>query len=213
MRTQFDQQLSALNEELITMGTLCENAISMAIKSLLENDSALRERVSVVTAEISQKERDIERDCMKLLLRQQPIAKDLRTVSSALKMIYDMERIGILASDIAEISQFVRYSDVDGSIRLKEMTVAAIKMVTDSIEAFVKKDLSLAESVGPYDDVVDDYFDEIKHALIETIASRRAHSEACIDLLMIAKYLEKIGDHAVNIADWVVYSFSGQHKY
>ncbi|MBQ8310912.1 MAG: phosphate signaling complex protein PhoU [Clostridia bacterium] len=212
MRTRFDQQLDALNTELVTMGTLCENAISMAIKALIDGDSDLRERVYSVAAEASQKERDIERICMKLLLQQQPVAKDLRTISSALKMIYDMERIGILASDIAEISQFVRYTDIDDGIQLKNMTVAAIKMVTDSIEAFVKKDLPLAESVELYDDVVDDYFDEIKRALIETITEHRAHSEACIDLLMIAKYLEKIGDHAVNIADWVIYSLSGRHK-
>ncbi|MBQ9785417.1 MAG: phosphate signaling complex protein PhoU [Clostridia bacterium] len=211
MRNRFDQQLEHLNNELITMGTLCERAISMAIKGLLEQDETLRAGVFSVGGEVSQKERDIERQCMTLLLQQQPVAKDLRLISSALKMIYDMERIGILACDIAEISKFIRYADFDKDLHLKTMAEEAIKMVSDSIRSFVDRDLSLADAVVAYDDVVDDLFTQIKNELLTVIIARHDRNETCIDLLMIAKYLEKIGDHAVNVAGWVRYSITGKH--
>ncbi len=212
MRNKFDSQLEKLNLELITMGALCEDAISASVKAMLEGDDALCEKVFAADAEIDQKERDIETICMKLLLQQQPVARDLRVISSALKMISDMERIGDQASDIAEITKFIKNSNVKSRVHISDMAEAAIKMVTDSVESFVKKDLSLARAVMEYDDKVDNLFDCVKDELVRLISEDRANGEFCIDLLMIAKYLERIGDHAVNIAEWVEYSITGSHE-
>lgn len=212
MRNKFDSQLEKLNLELITMGALCEDAISASVKAMLEGDDALCEKVFAADAEIDQKERDIETICMKLLLQQQPVARDLRVISSALKMISDMERIGDQASDIAEITKFIKNSNVKSRVHISDMAEAAIKMVTDSVESFVKKDLSLARAVMEYDDKVDNLFDCVKDELVRLISEDRANGEFCIDLLMIAKYLERIGDHAVNIAEWVEYSITGTHQ-
>lgn len=212
MRNRFDSQLEKLNLELITMGALCEDAISASVKALLDGDETLLEKVFAADAEIDQKERDIEAICMKLLLQQQPVAGDLRVISSALKMISDMERIGDQASDIAEITKFVKNSDVKSKVHIKDMATAAIKMVTDSVESFVKKDIELASAVMKYDDKVDNLFDCVKDELVRLIAADSENGEYCIDLLMIAKYLERIGDHAVNIAEWVEYSITGTHR-
>lgn len=212
MRNKFDSQLEKLNLELITMGALCEDAISASVKAMLEGDDALCEKVFAADAEIDQKERDIETICMKLLLQQQPVARDLRVISSALKMISDMERIGDQASDIAEITKFIKNSNVKSRVHISDMAEAAIKMVTDSVDSFVKKDLSLARAVMKYDDKVDNLFDCVKDELVRLISEDRANGEFCIDLLMIAKYLERIGDHAVNIAEWVEYSITGSHE-
>lgn len=212
MRNRFDSQLEKLNLELITMGALCEDAISASVKALLDGDETLTEKVFAADAEIDQKERDIEAICMKLLLQQQPVAGDLRVISSALKMISDMERIGDQASDIAEIAKFVKNSDVKSKVHIKDMATAAIKMVTDSVESFVKKDIELASAVMKYDDKVDNLFDCVKDELVRLIAADSENGEYCIDLLMIAKYLERIGDHAVNIAEWVEYSITGAHR-
>ena len=212
MRNKFDSQLEKLNLELITMGALCEDAISASVKAMLDGDEALCDKVFAADAEIDQKERDIEAICMKLLLQQQPVARDLRVISSALKMISDMERIGDQASDIAEITKFIKNSNVQSRVHISDMAAAAIKMVTDSVDSFVKKDLSLARSVMEYDDKVDNLFDCVKDELVRLISEDRANGEFCIDLLMIAKYLERIGDHAVNIAEWVEYSITGSHE-
>lgn len=212
MRNRFDSQLEKLNLELITMGALCEDAISASVKALLDGDDTLTEKVFAADAEIDQKERDIEAICMKLLLQQQPVAGDLRVISSALKMISDMERIGDQASDIAEITKFVKNSDIKSKVHIKDMAAAAIKMVTDSVESFVKKDIELASAVMKYDDKVDNLFDCVKDELVRLIAADSENGEYCIDLLMIAKYLERIGDHAVNIAEWVEYSITGTHR-
>ena len=212
MRNKFDSQLEKLNLELITMGALCEDAISASVKAMLDGDDALCEKVFAADAEIDQKERDIETICMKLLLQQQPVARDLRVISSALKMISDMERIGDQASDIAEITKFIKNSSVQSRVHISDMAAAATKMVTDSVESFVKKDLSLARAVMEYDDKVDNLFDCVKDELVRLISEDRANGEFCIDLLMIAKYLERIGDHAVNIAEWVEYSITGTHQ-
>ncbi len=211
MRNKFDSQLEKLNLELITMGALCEDAISASVKAMLDGDDALCDKVFATDAEIDQKERDIEAICMKLLLQQQPVARDLRVISSALKMISDMERIGDQASDIAEITKFIKNSSVQSRVHISDMAAAATKMVTDSVESFVKKDLSLARAVMEYDDKVDNLFGCVKDELVRLIAEDRANGEFCIDLLMIAKYLERIGDHAVNIAEWVEYSITGVH--
>ena len=211
MRNKFDSQLERLNLELITMGALCEDAISASVKAMTYGDEALCDKVFAADAEIDQKERDIEAVCMKLLLQQQPVARDLRVISSALKMISDMERIGDQASDIAEISKFIKNSNAKSRVHINDMAAAATKMVTDSVESFVKKDLSLARRVMEYDDKVDNLFGLVKDELVRLIAEDRENGEFCIDLLMIAKYLERIGDHAVNIAEWVEYSITGAH--
>ena len=210
MRAGFDEQLELLNVELIKMGALCEEAISAAAKALLDSDGALRQSVRAVEQEIDQKERDIESLCLNLLLRQQPVAGDLRTVSSALKMISDMERIGDQAADVAEIARHVERSDLLFRVPIREMAQAAIGMVTDSVDSFVRRDLALAESVRDSDDRVDELFLQIRRQLIGLI-SRGDSPEVCLDLLMATKYFERIADHAVNIAEWVEFSLTGRH--
>lgn len=212
MRNKFDSQLEKLNLELITMGALCEDAISASVKGFLDDDDALCRKAVETEDEINRKERDIESICMKLLLEQQPVARDLRVISSALKMISDMERIGDQAYDIAEIAKFVKNSNVKSKIHIKDMAAAATKMVTDSVDSFVKKDVELARAVMAYDDKVDNLFNCVKDELVQLITEDKANGEFCIDLLMIAKYLERIGDHAVNIAEWVEYSITGTHR-
>lgn len=212
MRNKFDSQLEKLNLELITMGSLCEDAISASVKGFLDDDDALCRKAVETEDEINRKERDIESICMKLLLEQQPVARDLRVISSALKMISDMERIGDQAYDIAEIAKFIKNSNVKSKIHIKDMAIAATKMVTDSVESFVKKDVELARAVMAYDDKVDNLFNCVKDELVQLITEDKANGEFCIDLLMIAKYLERIGDHAVNIAEWVEYSITGTHR-
>ncbi|PKM62644.1 MAG: phosphate transport system regulatory protein PhoU [Firmicutes bacterium HGW-Firmicutes-21] len=212
MRNKFDLQLEELNNDLISMGALCENAISCAVNALMNYELRLAECAINTEKEIDQKERDIESLCLKLLLQQQPVAKDLRLISAALKMITDMERIGDQAADIAEIVSFVNLSESGNNVHISDMAEATIKMVTESIDAFVKRDLSLANNVIKYDDVVDNLFMLIKKDLIRLIADDTKYGEQALDILMIAKYLERIGDHAVNIAEWVVFAITGSHK-
>lgn len=212
MRNKFDTQLEELNNDLILMGALCENAIACAVKALMNNDMSLAESAIKAEKEIDQKDRDIESLCLKLLLQQQPVAKDLRLISSALKMVTDMERIGDNAADIAQIVTFIDLSESKNNVHITDMAQATIKMVTESIDAFVKRDLELANAVIEYDDVVDDLFKRTKKDLIDLIACDVKYGEQAIDILMIAKYLERIGDHAANIAEWVVFSITGTHK-
>lgn len=211
MRNTFDEQLALLNKELIAMGGLCENAIAMSAKALTEGDMALARELPEMSEQIDQKERELEGMCLKLLLQQQPVARDLRSISSALKMITDMERVGHQAADIAEIITMANITAGDNTLYIKDMALATIKMVTDSIDAFVKKDLDIANAVIEYDDVVDAYFDKVKKALIELFSKPQTDGEYALDLLMIAKYFERIGDHAVNIAEWVKFSITGSH--
>lgn len=209
MRLRFDEQLNILNKELITMGALCENAIANSAKALVNGDKHMAEAVPELAARIDQKEREIESMCLKLLLQQQPVATDLRIISSALKMITDMERIGKQSADIAEIVTLANIKNTADTDDIHDMAVAAMKMVTDSIDAFVKKDAAAAKAVIDYDDVVDGYFDKIKKMIVAYFSKPQPDSEYAIDLLMIAKYLERIGDHAVNIANWVLFSITG----
>lgn len=212
MRNRFDEQLFELNRELIEMGAMCEEAIASAAKALSTGDMALAAKVCENSSAIDQMERDIEGRCMKLLLHQQPVARDLRQISAALKMITDMERIGDQAEDIAEIVTFLNGRTMEGVERIKEMARETIKMVTESVDAFVKKDVALAEQVIAHDDIVDTFFNEMKCGIIKLIAENPDDGEFALDLLMISKYLERIGDHAVNIAEWVIYSVTGTHK-
>ena len=211
MRRQFDQQLALLNRELIEMGALCEEVIALASKALTEGDPALAARVAPLDTEIDQKERTIESLCLKLLLQQQPVAKDLREISAALKMISDLERIGDQAADIAELTRYIRMPEGVKRMHIAEMAQAVIGMVTDSVDSFVKRDLDLARSVYTSDDKVDALFEKVKQELIELIAADAKCGETGLDLLMVAKYLERIGDHATNVAEWVEYSLTGQH--
>ena len=211
MRDKFNEQLEQLNVELIKMGALCEEGISASTKALMDQDDALRETAIAAERETDQKERDIENLCMRMLLQQQPVASDLRAISAALKMISDMERIGDQAADIAEITRFVANSPVISRVPIADMARSVIGMVTDSIDSFVRKNLTLAQKVVKTDDEIDEMFLEVKNELIRCIG-QGDDGEACIDLLMIAKYLERIGDHAVNIAQWVEYSLTGQHS-
>lgn len=211
MRNRFDTQLIELNNELIAMGALCENAIASSVKALLSEDVKLAASAIRIDQEIDRKEREIESMCLKLLLQQQPVASDLRLISAVLKMITDIERIGDQASDIAEIVTYL--PKISGHNKhIEEMAQATIKMVTDSLDAFVRRDLTLAWSVIEYDDVVDNLFTACKKDLIADIANNPADGERVLDILMIAKYLERIGDHATNIAEWVEFSITGTHK-
>ena len=212
MRSRFDEQLNELNSEMIRMGALCEEVIALAAKALSEGDISLAKKVGPLDTQIDQKERTIETLCLRLLLQQQPVARDLRQISAALKMITDMERIGDQAEDIAEIVQFMngRRSEHDGL--LQQMARASIMMVTNSVDAFVKRDTHLAAQVVRADDTVDRYFDEVKQNLIGKISENPADGAYFLDCLMIAKYFERIADHAVNIAQWVDFSVTGVHK-
>ena len=213
MRNKFDEQLLQLNHEMIEMGALCEEVIALSSQALTEGDTALAAKVAPLDSEIDHKEREIESLCMKLLLQQQPVARDLRTISSAaLKMITDMERIGDQAEDIAEIVAFLDGRQAENDVLLKEMAKAVIQMVTESVDAYVKCDIMLAKKVIAADDVVDEQFARVKQSLIGKIAADPADGEYALDLLMIAKYYERIGDHATNIAEWVIYSVTGTHK-
>ena len=212
MRNRFDQQLFELNRELIEMGAMCEEAIASAAKALSTGDMKLAAKVCENSSAIDQMERDIESRCMKLLLHQQPVARDLRLISAALKMITDMERIGDQAEDIAEIVTFLKGHTLEGMELIEEMARETIEMVTASVDAFVKKDVELAKKVIDQDDIVDDYFSRVKCGIISLIAENAAAGEFALDLLMISKYFERIGDHATNIAEWVIYSVTGTHK-
>lgn len=211
MRSKFDEQLDLLNKELITMGAFCENAIELSANALTKGKPELANTVFHLSAQIAEKEREIENRCLKLLLQQQPVAKDLRMVSSALKMVTDMARIGDQSADIAEIITLANIRSTDSTQVIYDMSVAVIKMVTDSIDAFVKKDMQMAKAVIDYDDVVDSFFDKVKKMLIDLFSKPETDGEYAIDLLMIAKYFERIGDHAVNIAKWVLFSITGTH--
>ena len=212
MRNRFDQQLYELNREMIEMGAMCEEAIASAAKALSAGNKELAAKVRTSGVAIDQMERDIEGRCMKLLLHQQPVARDLRLVSAALKMITDMERIGDQAEDIAEIVTFLNGRTMEGVELIEEMARETIEMVTESVDAFVKKDVALAQKVIDQDDIVDDYFSKVKRGIITLIAGNHTDGEFALDLLMIAKYFERIGDHATNIAEWVIYSVTGAHK-
>ncbi len=210
MRSKFDEQLELLNREMITMGALCENAIAMSAKAAAEGELSLIGPIFSIAEQIDDKEREIEAMCLKLLLQQQPVAKDLRTISAALKMVTDMERIGHQSADIAEILKMANVKVSGDTEEVHTMAVAVIKMVAESIDAFVKKDIAMAKAVMAYDDTVDGCFDRIKKLLIERFSQPGTDGEETIDLLMIAKYFERIGDHAVNIAKWVTFSITGR---
>lgn len=207
MRNLYQEQLWNLNQELIQMGAACEEIIALAAQSLTDYTEDLKEKTDHVGAVIDESERTVENICLKLLLRQQPVASDLRQISAAMKMITDMERIGDQAEDIVDLIPKMSRSAEDGA--LQKMAKAAQSMVTEAVDAYVKQDLTLAKKVMGDDDIVDDYFNQIKTDIIAIIASDPTDGEYALDLLMIAKYFERIGDHCTNIAEWVVFSLTG----
>lgn len=216
MRNRFDRQLLELNNELIQMGSLIERAIEMGISALVRQDVEKAEKAIAFDSEIDEQEKTVESLCMKLLLQQQPVAKDLRLISAALKMITDMERIGDHAADISEMTILMADSEYERSeisVELVEsMAKATTDMVIKSVDAFVNKDLELARGVIAQDDVVDDLFAEFKQKLIQKISENVKNGEQATDMLLVAKYFERIGDHATNIAEWVIYSITGEHE-
>ena len=213
MRITFEEQLRLLNQELLEMGALIEHAIQSASEALIKQDVESANSAITFDHEVDQKERDIEALCLKLLLQQQPVAKDLRLISAALKMITDMERIGDQAADISGIVIYLNGKPYIKSLEhLPQMAEAAIRMVSGSIDAFINKDLTLAREIIAMDDIIDDLFDTIKGELIDLISRNPENGEQAVDLLMIAKYFERIGDHAQNIAEWAEYSITGVHK-
>ena len=213
MKTHLDDQLDILSQHLLEMAMMIENAISSAAKALSERDVELAEKAIAYDSNVDQKEKEIESHCLRMLLQQQPVAGDLRTVSAALKMITDMERIGDQAADLAAI---VRQLPVRGDRlpmrHIPEMAQTAVKMVRQSIQAYVGENMELARQVLEMDDIVDGLFIKVRQDLLQTIRSREDSGGEALDLLMAAKYLERIGDHATNIAEWVIFSASGIYK-
>ena len=211
MRNMFDSQLNTLHRKLIEMGSACETAIDLAVRALLEGNADIAHEAASHDREIDQMERDIEAICLKMLLQQQPVARDLRQISAAMKIITDMERIGDQAEDIGEIVPFLNGRTGTECEDIRLMAETAQQMVRSSIDAYVNQDMALVKKVISMDDIVDDAFDRTKETLIHMISSNREDGQYCLDLLMIAKYLERIGDHATNIAEWVEFSITGQH--
>ena len=213
MRNQFDRQLNELNGQLITMGHMIEQAIEHAIEAMMHRDVEKAKKNMVYDEEVDQQERDIETLCMKLLMKQQPVARDLRLISAALKMITDMERIGDQAADISEISiSLAGEEHLPKMDIIKKMAAGSMLMVVNSIEAFVARDMKQAEEIIAKDDEIDSLLLDARNALIEMIQEKTISAEVAVDLLMVAKYFERIGDHATNIAEWVIYSINGVHE-
>ncbi|MDR1363537.1 MAG: phosphate signaling complex protein PhoU [Spirochaetaceae bacterium] len=220
MREYYQKQLEGLHNELIRMGALCEEAVAGAVMGLLEEDGKLRQKVINMEKEIDLKEREIESICVRLLLREQPVAGDLRQITAAQRIVSDMERIGDQAADIARLAE-VMYGEgsysageiektVKSGVYISDMSLAITKMLSASVDSFVHGDLQKAREVIKMDDAVDNFFVKVKHGLIKIIKKDSKTAGACLDILMIAKYLERSGDHAVNIAKWVAYSITGE---
>ena len=213
MRNRFDEQLAQLNEEIITMGTMIEQAIESAVDALIHQNVEKARTAMEGDRDIDQQEREIENLCLKLLLQQQPVARDLRVISAALKMITDMERIGDHAVDISELTIMMANTPyIKKLTHIEQMAKETMVMLISSLQAYVEKDLERAKEVIRHDDVVDDLFNRVKEELIVLIRENADNGEQAADLLMVAKYFERIGDHATNIAEWVIFSITGQHK-
>lgn len=211
MREYFDLELKALNDKLIEMGALVEGAIKNTITIITNGEYDKLETSRIIEEKINTMEREIQSYCLNLLLLQSPVAGDLRTVSAALKMITDLERIGDQAIDIAEMSTYLKdCENIYSMTHLSEMAERSSNMVTTAIDAFVKKDLKLANTVATMDDAIDDLFNKVKQEVIDIINANKELDQQAIDVLLIAKYFEKIGDHAENIGEWVVFSITGK---
>ena len=212
MRSVYMAELEELNKKMISMGMLCENSVAKAAQSLVDLDRDLAAEVVAKREEINREEREIENFCIRLLLTQQPVARDLRMISSALKMVTDMERIGDQSTDIADVVRASSLQKIPEGLNFREMAESVIHMVTKSIDAFVNQDAVAADAIISYDDVVDSYFDSIKGKLVGLLKNDKSDTTDMLDLLMIAKYFERTGDHAVNIANWVIFSVTGENR-
>lgn len=218
MRNKFEHQLEKLNHNLISMCNLCEQVIENSVEALFvdENDEERYREIAQLVydtdKEIDNLEAEIESLCLRLILQQQPVAGDLRRISAALKMISDLERIGDQASDITELTEYIRHCNLEHKLHLKEMSKVVIRMVKKSIDSFIDSNLDEAQAVMEMDNEVDALFSKVKSELISIISKDDTDAELCIDLLMVSKYLERIADHAENIAEWVEYSITGIHK-
>ncbi|MCL1823818.1 MAG: phosphate signaling complex protein PhoU [Oscillospiraceae bacterium] len=213
MRNKFEKQLNELHNHLIEMGALIERSISTAVEALLTQNAELAAAVEEDERLSDQKEKQIEALCLELLLRHQPVATDLRIISAALKMVTDMERIADQAEDIAEITKYLAGKPyIKQPEDIAKMAEATKKMLKESIDSFVKRDLELANAVLRHDDIVDELFRKTRNDLIELIRENHVNGEQALDLMMIAKYFERIGDHASNIAEWVIFMITGTHK-
>lgn len=213
MRNRFDQQLELLNEELISMGTMVEQSIEMAVDALIHQDVKKAKKAMEYDEQIDRQEKEIENLCLRLLLQQQPVARDLRVISAALKMITDMERIGDHATDLSELTIVMAGQPYMKKLEhIEQMAKETMVMLISSLEAYVSKNLEKAQQVIEHDDVVDDLYVQVKKELIDLIHQDAANGEQAADLLMAAKYFERIGDHATNIAEWVIFSITGKHK-
>ncbi|MCL1807690.1 MAG: phosphate signaling complex protein PhoU [Oscillospiraceae bacterium] len=213
MRIKFEEQLAKLNDSLINMGNMVKEAISNADKALIEKDTELAKKVIASDDEIDQKEREIEKLCLKIIMQQQPVARDLWLISSVLKTVSDLERIGDHASDISEITLHLADTKYRKNLEhISQMAEVTMEMVVKSIDSFVKKDQALANEVIACDDRVDDLFKTVKKDSLELISKDVNNGDQAIDLIMIAKYFERIGDHATNVAEWVIFSLTGQYK-
>ena len=210
MRAEYNRQLRELEEELFDMGSMCQQAVAFSGAVLIGDDETLREQVCSLEMEIDKKDRQIENICTGLLLRQTPVAGDLRFVSAALKIVSDMERIGDQAADIAELSRYISEKPLLEKVHISDICCVVMNMVTDSVEALVKKDEILARKVIG-DDIADELFVRIKEELVSLIQENRTEPQEILDLLMAAKYFERVGDHAVNIAEWVEFIVTGMH--
>lgn len=210
MRNTLSERMERLHDELLNMSALCEQAISIAVKALTEKNPGSIKAVKALESDINAKQSEIESMCFKIILREQPVASDLRKIIAAQQMVVDMERIGDQALDIAEITQFTTESKIPTNIHISNMARESIKMLDTSIESYVRNDLELARSVTEYDDIVDDLFQTVRKELIDVIGQNHNLASECIDLIMVAKYLERIGDHSENIAEWVIYSITGE---
>lgn len=211
MRAEYDRRLRELEEELFDMGSMCQQAVAFSGAVLIGDDETLREQVCSLEMEIDKKDRQIENICTGLLLRQTPVAGDLRFVSAALKIVSDMERIGDQAADIAELSRYISEKPLLDKVHISDICCVVMNMVTDSVEALVKKDEILARKVIGDDDIADELFVRIKEELVSLIQENRTEPQEILDLLMAAKYFERVGDHAVNIAEWVEFIVTGMH--
>ena len=211
MRAEYDRQLRELEEELFDMGSMCQQAVAFSGAVLIGDDETLREQVCSLEMEIDKKDRQIENICTGLLLRQTPVAGDLRFVSAALKIVSDMERIGDQAADIAELSRYISEKPLLEKVHISDICCVVMNMVTDSVEALVKKDEILARKVIGDDDIADEPFVRIKEELVSLIQENRTEPQEILDLLMATKYFERVGDHAVNIAEWVEFIVTGMH--
>jgi len=210
LRSRFEEQLAFLNNSLIEMGKFVESRIQLATKALVEQDTTITRQLILSDNEVDDREKDIENQCMRLIMQQQPVARDLRTITAILKIITDLERIGDHAVDISEITEYLADKEYIKKLEhIPQMATATMKMLTESIDAFVRKDDALAYSVIAYDDVVDELFLKVKEELILLIKKDVSNGDQALDLLMIAKYFERIGDHATNVAEWVIFSDTG----